>query len=117
MQKRSNIVTGLGVVIILIQLLDIVIHVATDQAEPIRIVSNIVIVAWTIAAMAGWLKERFQHVSLASIGIYLILNLIFLAQNGLTNPEQGDALRTMLFLLVFLTISLSAMFSRATSAD
>ena len=109
----------LGVAIILIQLFDIIIHVSTDQAEPIRIASNIVIIVWIIAALAGWLIERSRTISIAAISTYVVLNVMFLAQNGLTNPEQGGALRTTLFLLVFLTVTLSALFifRTSTSAD
>ena len=119
MPKQSNGLKWLGVVIILIQLFDIIIHVSTDQAEPIRIASNIVIIVWIIAALADWLKEWYRTISIAAISAYLVLNVIFLVQNGLTNPEQGGALRTTLFLLVFLTVTLSALFiSRTpTSAD
>ena len=116
---QSNGLRLLGVGIILIQLFDIIIHVSTDQVEPIRITSNIVIIVWTIVALAGWLKARFRYVSIAAIGTYFVLNIIFLAQNGLTNPEQGGALRTTLFLLVLLTIALSALFTlrASTSVD
>jgi nitrate/nitrite transporter NarK len=107
----------LGGIIVLVQLFDIIIHVATDQAEPIRIASNIVIVAWIIARLAGWLRDRFRPISLTAIGTYLLLNLIFLSQAGLTNPEQGSELRTMLFLLMFLTVTLSALFTTRTSVS
>ena len=116
MPKRSNGWRLLGVVISLIQLFDIIIHVSTDQAEPIRIASNVVIIVWIIAALAGWLKARYRNISIAAISIYLVLNIVFLAQNGLTNPEQGDTLRTTLFLLVFLTFTLSALFTFRRSA-
>ena len=117
MPRQSNGLRLLGVVIILIQLFDIIIHVSTDQVEPIRIASNLVIIFWSIAAMAGWLKERFRNISLAAIGAYFVLNVIFLAQNGLTNPEQGGALRVTLFALVFLTVTLSALFTSRTSTS
>jgi len=117
MQERSNVSKWIGIVIVLIQLFDIIIHVSTDQAEPIRIASNVVIIVWIIATLAGWLKEYFRNISVAAIGIYLILNFVFLAQNGLTNPEQGGALRTTLFLLVFLTVTLSALFTFRTSTS
>ena len=109
MQKRSNGLKSLGVVIILIQLFDVIIHVATGQPELIRIISNMIIVVWVVVVLAGWLKDRFQSISFATIGTYFVLNLIFLAQNGLTNPEQGDAPRTTLFVLVFLTVTLSTL--------
>lgn len=117
MQNKSNVSKWLGVVIILIQLFDIIIHVSGNQAEPIRIASNVVIIVWIVSTLAGWLKERFRHISIAAIGTYLILNLVFLAQNGLTNPEQGGALRVMLFVLVFLTVTVSALFTSRTSTS
>ena len=117
MQKHSNGLKLLGIVIVLIQLFDIIIHVSTDQAEPIRIASNIVIIGWIIAALIGWLKERIRTISIAVIGTYFVLNAIFLAQNGLTNPEQGGALRTMLFLLVLLTVTLSTLFTFRSSTS
>jgi hypothetical protein len=32
--------------------------------------------------------------------MYLLLNLVFLALEGVTNPEQGGALRVTLFVFV-----------------
>lgn len=116
MIKLSSSSKGFGFAIILIQLFDAAIHIATDQLEPIRITANIIIIVWVIAALTGWIKERFRHTFLAVIGLYLLLNLIFLAQNGLTNPEQGGAVRTTLFFLVFLTVALSSLFTFRTSA-
>lgn len=102
----------LGIVVILIQLIDIIIHVATAQIEPIRITSNVVVMGWVLAYLAGWLRGR--TILFGAIGIYLLFNLIFLAQNGLTNPEQGGSLRVVLFLLVGLTTGLSFLFSFRT---
>ncbi len=102
---------GFGFAIILVQLFDAVIHIATDQLEPIRITANVIIIVWIIAALTGWIKERFRNASLAAIGVYVLLNLVFLAQNGLTNPEQGNAPRTVFFLLVILTVALSSLFA------
>ncbi len=100
---------SLGVVIVLIQLFDVIIHVATGQPELIRITSNVVIVVWAVAMLAGWLKDRLRPISLTAVGTYLILNLTFLALEGVTNPNQGGELRGMLFLLVFLTVVLSTL--------
>lgn len=107
MQTQNQRLQWLGISIILIQIFDAVIHIATDQLEPIRITSNLIIMAWLVAMLAGWLGGRLRQLSFGTIGIYLLLNLIFLAQHGLTNPEQGGALRTMLFLLVGGTVALS----------
>jgi hypothetical protein len=117
MDKLTNGLKLLGVTIILIQLFDIIIHVYTDQVEPIRITSNFIIIVWIITALIGLLKEWLRTISIAAIGTYIVLNAIFLAQNGLTNPEQGGALRTTLFLLVLFTVTLSALFTFRSSSS
>jgi hypothetical protein len=44
MIKKSPVLSkGLGIAIILIQLFDIVLHAATDQLDPLRVVSNLII--------------------------------------------------------------------------
>ena len=95
----------------LIQIIDILIHAATDQLEFLRVASNLVILVWLAILFFGWLKQISQAVSAGAIGLYLLLNLIFLFQAGLTNPAQGGAPRTLLFILVILTILLSTLFT------
>ena len=107
MQKRSTTPAWINVALILIQLFDIIIHIATNQVEPIRITSNVVIIVWVVALWMGWLTAQIRNSVFVAAGIYLLLNLIFLAQNGLTNSEQGDAPRTVLFLLLIVTMVLS----------
>ncbi|MDA0243334.1 MAG: hypothetical protein OT477_07955 [Chloroflexi bacterium] len=97
----------LGAGIAAIQLVDIIIHAATNQLEIIRVFSNLIILAWLTVLMLNWLKRKWWPISILSIGLYMVLNFIFLAREGLTNPEQGGSLRIMLFLLVFFTVTLS----------
>jgi hypothetical protein len=52
-------------------------------------------------------KPQFLLTAFGSIGLYLLLSAIFLAREGLTNPEQGGELRVLLFGLVFLTTTFS----------
>lgn len=98
---------SLGVAIILIQLFDIVVHAATGQLELLRVTSNLIILAWVFLLLSGKLNAKIRELGLGSIGAYLGLNLIFLALEGLTNPNTG-APRSMLFLLVILTTALSS---------
>jgi surface polysaccharide O-acyltransferase-like enzyme len=99
--------TILGIAIALIQIADIALHVATSQAEPIRIASN----AFILLGLAFGITRKANGtlISVCSIGIYAVMNIIFVAQHGLTNPEQGGEPRTALILLVLLTVVLSAM--------
>ena len=99
----------LTIAIALVQIFDIFIHAATDQLEFLRVTSNILILGWLGLAATGKLNKKFLGVSVSSVGLYLLLNFLFLLQEGFTNPEQGGAPRTMLFLLVLLTVGLSAL--------
>ena len=98
----------LGIGIALIQFFDVMLHAATDQLEFLRVTSNLVILSWLVFLCFN--KRMIKpSASFGSISLYLFLNLLFLAQAGLTNPAQGDAPRTMLFILVILTILLSTL--------
>jgi hypothetical protein len=45
------------------------------------------------------------------IAAYLVLNIIFLAMEGITNEAQGGDLRVALFILVSVTVFLSSTFT------
>ncbi|WP_432816894.1 hypothetical protein [Sulfitobacter sp. JB4-11] len=87
-----------------LQILDIVVHVATMQVEPIRITSNLIIAAGTIFGVLNAGKRSRMVIALAAAA-YLVLNLLFLAQHGLVNPST-EALRTALFVFVFMSMAL-----------
>jgi len=99
-----------GFGIVFIQLLDIILHAATNQLEPLRVASNLVILLWLAVIASGRLKLRSRLLSVAAVSGYLLLNLIFLALEGVTNPQQGGALRLSLFGLVSATVLLSGLF-------
>lgn len=107
MQPPSKGAKTIGI-IILLQVFDIAIHAATHQLEPLRVVSNLVILAWIALMMTGKLGEILKSVALGAMGAYLGLTVIFVALEGVTNPKTG-ALRGMLFLLVLLTTALSTL--------
>jgi hypothetical protein len=100
----------IGLAIALVQLSDLLLHAASNQLEPLRVTSNLVILLWLAIAASGRLNTRLQLAALVSIGAYLLLNLVFLAREGLTNPAQGGALRVALFGLMFFTVALSGLF-------
>lgn len=101
--RLSSILVGL---LVFIQLLDIAVHVMVDQVEPLRVSSNLIILLWlTYSALRRFPKELYS-LSITAVGVYLVLNLIFLALFGITNPEQGDALRIPLFAFVGITVCL-----------
>ena len=108
-KHTTTILKILGVGIALIQLFDIFIHAVTDQLEMLRVTSNIIILLWLAIAAAGKFNGKFLQIAMGSVSAYLILNITFLALEGVRNMEQGGELRVTLFLLVFLTTALSAL--------
>lgn len=107
----------IGTVIAVIQLFDIVIHAATNQLEPLRITSNVIILVWLVVILSGRMNEKIVQAAIGSIGAYFVLNIFFLALEGVTNPNQGGELRIMLFLLVFLTVTLSTLLTYRIGID
>jgi CDP-diglyceride synthetase len=99
------------ILLALLQIFDIIIHAATNQLEPLRVTSNLVILIWLAAVAFRKIEISFRTTSLGAIGLYLLLNIAFLMREGFTNPEQGGELRIMLFVLVFLTTLFSTIFT------
>ena len=66
----------------IITVFDIVIHVATDQVEPLRIAGNIIVL---VSAFGVLLLPRLRRVWVAVTagGWNLLLNLIHTGQNGI----------------------------------
>ncbi|NUM44824.1 MAG: hypothetical protein HUU38_08950 [Anaerolineales bacterium] len=89
----------------LLQIVDLLLHAATGQLEPLRVTSNLIILLWLVLGAFGKLKTR--RAALLATGSYLALNLLFLALNGVTNPAQGGELRITLFVLVALSTVLA----------
>ena len=106
--KHTRLWLGIGLAIALVQLFDIAIHVATNQAEPLRILSNVVVLLWVAGRLFGWIGGHLRTTAVASVSAYFLLNLIFLAREGVTNEAQRGELRVVLLGLVFITVGMSA---------
>ncbi len=97
----------IGICLILIQMADMFIHAAADQLEFIRVAANVIILLWMAVLLFGHFNSAPLISSLGAIGSYLLLNVVFLAREGFTNPTQGGSPRSILFALVLSTIVLS----------
>ena len=91
-----------AVVLGLVQVFDVGVHVAAGQIEPLRVAASVLIAGWAIVAVVRRAATRGLAVQ-AALGAYLLLNAVFVALEGLTNPAQGGAVRWMLFALVAAT--------------
>ena len=89
MTKRQ-ITIGLSIIIALVQLFDILIHIATNQAEPLRILSNLIILTWLGSLVSDRFLKRLRPFGFGVIALYLMLNSVFLAQEGIVNSANGE---------------------------
>ena len=73
------IVTG---ILLLLNVIDVVVHVVTDQVEPLRIAGNIIVI---VSALGVLLIPRVRRAWVAiAAGLWsLVLNLIHLSQSGI----------------------------------
>ena len=106
-----NIFFGLLVGLIVLQLLDVVVHVATKQVELVRIVGSVLVILWATALAAMTCAGKTLPWK-ASVGvwvlvmlIYLVLNVVFLAEFG---PMNEGRPRIALFAFVLVTLGLAA---------
>ena len=101
MQKLSKKFRRLSISIIVLQFVDVIVHIAMGLPEGLRIAASIIIVGWLGITLAGKLTEKFQSTAFAAIGAYVLLNLVFLfTQNILAAQEVA------FMLVVFVTPTL-----------
>lgn len=84
-----------------LQAVDVGLHMATDQFELMRTAASVLAAGGAISML--FLARQAQWIGWISAGGYLVLNVLFLAQNGIENPATG-ALRLPLFGFVALTV-------------
>lgn len=104
---KTRVLQILGLGIAGIQVFDLIIHAVTNQLEILRVASNLIILVWLAIMASGRFHTTSLLVAVSSISAYAVLNVMFLAREGVTNVEQGGELRVTLFLLMFLTLTLS----------
>lgn len=102
-----------GGLLLLVQTLDVAVHVAAEQVEPVRILSNCLLVGFGGLALA--VDSRRQTLLWFGATLYLLLNLLFLGDHGIVNPRT-DSLRIPLFGFVVVSLGLTAWLSRLGTA-
>jgi hypothetical protein len=97
----------LGAAVAAVQVVDLLLHAAAGQLEPLRVASNAVILLWVGALALGGRAANARLIGGVALAAYVVLNGVFLALAGFTNPAQGNAPRVALLVLVALTTVLS----------
>ncbi|MEO0550779.1 MAG: hypothetical protein AAFZ91_12740 [Pseudomonadota bacterium] len=90
--------------IIFVQVIDVGIHVAANQVEPVRILAGVILTLYSGLGLTG---RASVGSALTASAAYLVLNAWFLSAHGLTNPDIGNAPRYALFALVTISIGLT----------
>ena len=97
--------------IALVQGFDVIVHVVSNQLEPLRILASIILL--TVLIASRFMTEKLgSRALLLSGGTYLMLNVFFLLENGLTNSGSGEP-RVLLFLIVTATAVLNVFYGRS----
>lgn len=111
------VLTGV-VALVLLQGFDVSVHAVAGQIEPLRVAASVLIAGWAIVAVVRHDAARGLAVQVA-LGAYLLLNAVFVALEGATKPDQGGAVRWLLFALVAATtvavLGLAAARARASA--
>lgn len=103
MDLRRKTLLMLGAVIA-VQVVDAGLHIAINEVETLRIMSNAVLV---VGVSLGVFLTQSRHMAIwgGAIG-YVVLNLVFVALFGLENPVTGVN-RTPLFAFMALSLWLT----------
>ena len=69
------------IIIAAIQVVDVTVHILSDQVEPLRIAANIAVIAWALVSALNLSKKQ----TMVNLSVFIVLNLVFLLQNGIAN--------------------------------
>lgn len=96
---------ALSYALIFIQLLDILLHSLTNQFEMIRVISNCIVIGWVLILSVSINKAVLKLFTTVSFSIYIILNGLFVFENGIVNPIT-QTVRLPLLVFVLMTVLL-----------
>lgn len=105
MDSRKINISKLKLIILGIQLFDILIHIAVDRIEPLRIASNIVIILWVILLLKFSVESK-RWISYVVVDSYGLLNVWFIISDRVFTYFTGQELGVM-FALIVSTLTLS----------
>lgn len=91
--------------IFIIQCLDILIHLLTNQFELIRVIASLLIMGWVLLFKSYTNKNLIKPITSMTLSIYIILNTLFIFENGWINPSN-QRIRYLLFGFIVVTVIL-----------
>ncbi len=79
-----------------------------ELGGPKHVYSHGDVAPWNMGIFRN-LHRWYSFITVGSTSAYLVLNGVFLAQYGFTNPQQGGQWRVALIVLLILTVALSVL--------
>lgn len=96
--KTSSVLPYL---LIALNLTDVMLHVATNQVELLRIAGNVAIIAASVFILV---KPQSDRILAAGLTAYLVLNGIFVALNSIGNAGAFFIIATAILAAAFLRL-------------
>ncbi len=101
--------------LLLIQAFDVGVHLASSMLEPLRVAANVML------AVGGWMilstPAGANGVGAANGFAFVVLNGVFIAVHGLTNPATGNLRLPMLLLVACSLLALVVHVRAAQEAE
>lgn len=111
MPPRTRLTLVLAGLLVALNVFDIVVHVATDQVEPLRIAGNVVVLVASLALLFVASARRAWVPAVAG-GVSLALNAVFIALNGI-----GVAGAVLVAVTTVLCIALAVILARGSRSS
>src|SRR3990172_4075041 len=85
-ENKNKRFQWLPTLLILWNLIDLVLHVAIDMAEPLRITGNLVGIAAALIVLLGIAKPYAPHILGGAAVVFVVVNAIHAAAHGFAIP-------------------------------
>jgi hypothetical protein len=105
-ENKSQKFQWLPALIIAWNLIDLVLHVAIDMAEPLRIAGNVVAIAAVLIVLLANVKSYAPHILGGAAIVVVVLNGIHAAGHGYFAAEHAYIIPTLVFIGIALFLLL-----------
>ena len=85
-ENTGRHIQWLPTLIIVWNMIDLVLHVAVDMAEPLRISGNIVGIAAALIVLLGYAKSYAPHILGLAAVVVVVLNTVHSSEHGFAIP-------------------------------
>jgi hypothetical protein len=105
-ENKNRKIQWLPTLLIVWNLIDIIVHVGLNMAEPLRITGNIVGIAAALVVWFGLAKPYAPHILGGAAIVVVVLNGIHTAGHGYFTAEHAYIIPTLVFIGIALFLML-----------